>query len=219
MTAGDAPPGVRSATGGRRDLVVLVLCDVGGPITIFYALRAAGTSATSALLAGALLPAGRAAWSLVRHRQVEWFAVLVLVLAVATAGTSLLAGSERFLLARDGAVTAALGLSMLVSTATARPAMFAIGRAFLTRSGHDAAAWDLRWTGSTRFRRIWRAVTALWGAGLLADAALRVGLAYTLPVDVVPAVHAAQWLPLLVALQVLTQLYLRRPGNRELIFC
>ncbi|WP_130288162.1 VC0807 family protein [Pseudonocardia sediminis] len=206
------------APGGRRELVVTVLSDVVAPIVVYYGLRALGVAPTPALLAGAVVPAVRALWSLVRHRRLEWFALLVLVLVAATVATSLVTGSERFLLARDGAITAALGLVMLATAASARPAMYAIGRVVLARSGHDAVAWDGRWSGSARFRRIWRAVTVLWGAGLLVDAVLRVLWAYTLPIDVVPALHAVQWLPLLVVLQVVTQLYLRRPGNRELIF-
>lgn len=207
-----------AAPGGRRELVMTVLADVVAPITLYYGLRALGVAPTPALLAGAVVPAARALWSLLRHRRLEWFAVLVLVLVAASVATSLLTGSERFLLARDGAITAAIGLVLLATAATARPAMYAIGRMVLARGGHDAASWDERWSGSARFRRIWRAVTVLWGAGLLVDAALRVVLAYTLPVDVVPALHAAQWLPLLLVLQVLSQVYLRRPGNRELVF-
>ncbi len=113
---------------------------------------------------------------------------------------------------------AVLGLVVLATTASARPAMYAIGRVVMTRSGHDAAAWDGRWSSCARFRRIWRTVTVFWGAGLLVDAVVRVVLAYTVPVDVVPALHAVQWFPLLIVLQILSRLYLRRPGNRELVF-
>ncbi|MBW0104358.1 VC0807 family protein [Pseudonocardia sp. KRD291] len=207
-----------AATGGRRELVVTVLSDVVAPIAVYYGLRVLGVAPTPALLSGAVVPAVRALWSLLRHRRLEWFAVLVLVLVAATVATSMVTGSERLLLARDGAITAALGLVMLATAASARPAMYAIGRVVMARSGHDAATWDERWSASARFRRIWRAVTVLWGAGLLLDAVLRVLSAYTLPIDLVPALHAAQWLPLLLALQILSQLYLRRPGNRELIF-
>lgn len=206
-----------AAPGGRRELVVTLLADVVAPIAVYYGLRALGVAPTPALLAGAAVPAARALWSLLRHRRLEWFAVLVLVLVAASVATSLVTGSERFLLARDGAVTAALGLVVLATAASARPAMYPIGRMVLARSGHDAEAWDRRWSHSARFRRIWRTVTVLWGAGLLVDAAVRVLLAYTLPVDVAPALHAVQWLPLLLVLQVLSQTYLRRPGNRELV--
>jgi hypothetical protein len=42
------------------------------------------------------------------------------------------------------------------------------------------------------------AVTVIWGAGFLLDAVIRVLLAYTLPVDLVPAVTAAQFIVLLI---------------------
>lgn len=200
----------------NRRMAVMALVDIVAPLAVYYGLRAFGVSAWQALLLGALVPAGRAVVSLVRHRRVEWLAVLVLVLIAASSATALLTGSPRFLLAKDGAITAALGLAVLASTAAARPAMFALGRVMVSEK--DAAAWDERWARIPRFRRVWRVVTVLWGLGLLLDAALRVVFAYTLPVDVVPALGAAQWLVLLVVLQVVSQLYLRRPGNRELVF-
>ncbi|MGX7827988.1 VC0807 family protein [Actinokineospora sp. 24-640] len=194
----------------------MALVDIVAPLAVYYGLRALGVSAWQALLLGALVPAARAVVSLVRHRRVEWLAVLVLVLIAVSSVSALLTGSPRFLLAKDGAITAALGLAVLASIVAARPAMFALGRAMVSEK--DAATWDERWAGIPHFRRIWRTVTVLWGLGLLLDAALRVVFAYTLPVDVVPALGAAQWLVLLVVLQVVSQLYLRRPGNRELVF-
>jgi len=36
---------------------------------------------------------------------------------------------------------------------------------------HD---WDALWQAEPRFRRIWRVSSVMWGAGVLADAAIRV---------------------------------------------
>ncbi|MGP4016705.1 VC0807 family protein [Saccharopolyspora sp. 5N708] len=201
-----------------REMGAVLLADLAAPVALYYGLRALGVAPWLALLLGAAVPATRAVISLVRRRRVEWFAVLVLVLIVASSATSLLSGSPRFLLAKDGGITAALGLVVLATTASVRPAMFSIGRMTISRAGHDADGWDRRWDESAQFRRIWRVLTVLWGVGLLTDALLRVVLAYTLPIDVVPALSAAQWLILLVILQVISQIHLRRPGNRELIF-
>ncbi|WP_224387443.1 hypothetical protein [Pseudonocardia sp. ICBG1293] len=42
--------------------------------------------------------------------------------------------------------------------------------------------------------------------------------AYTLPVDVVPAVHAVQWFAVLAVLLVAGQVWLRLPRHRALVF-
>ncbi|OLL76411.1 putative membrane protein [Pseudonocardia sp. Ae168_Ps1] len=202
----------------RRELLATVGIDVVAPLAVFYGLRASGVGAGTALLAGAAAPAVRASYVLVRHRRVEWFAVLVLVLCVASAATSLVSGDERVLLARDGLVTAALGATLLVTVPTARPALFTIGRIALSRAGHDPDGWDRRWADSSRFRTIWRWLTAWWALGLFADAALRVVAAYALPVDVVPAVHAVQWFAVLAVLLVGGQVWLRLPRHRDLVF-
>lgn len=202
----------------RREPALTAVADVVAPLVVYYGLRAAGIAPAPALLAGAAVPAVRALYVLLRHRRAEWFAVLVMVLCVASAATTVLTGDERFLLARDGLVTAALGLTLLATVPTARPALFTIGRLTLTEAGHDAAEWDRRWAGSAPFRRIWRWLTVWWAAGLLLDAVLRAVAAYALPVDVVPAVHAVQWFVVLAALLVAGQVWLRLPRHRELIF-
>ncbi|MBO4236338.1 MULTISPECIES: VC0807 family protein [Pseudonocardia] len=202
----------------RRELAATVLGDVVAPLVLFYGLRAVGVAAGPALLAGAAAPAARALWVLLRHRRVEWFAVLVLVLCVASAATALLGGGDRVLLAREALVTAALGVVLLASVPSSRPVLFTIGRLTLTEAGHGTDEWDRRWAGSARFRGIWRWLTAGWAAGLFLDAALRVLIAYTVPVDVVPAVHAVQWFAVLAVLLVGGQVWLRLPRHRELIF-
>lgn len=96
--------------------------------------------------------------------------------------------------------------------------MFVIGRLTLAESGHSPDEWDRRWASSARFRSIWRWLTAGWAAGLLLDAALRVTFAYTLPVDVVPAVQGVQWFAVLAVLLVAGQVWLRLPRHRALTF-
>ncbi|MFP5021040.1 VC0807 family protein [Pseudonocardia phyllosphaerae] len=202
----------------RRALATTVLADVVAPLAVFYGLRAAGVDAGPALLTSAVVPAVRALVTLVRHRRIAWSAALVLVLCVASAATALVTGDERVMLAREALVTAALGVALLVTVPSGRPALFALGRLVLADAGHDARSWDDRWRGSARFRRIWRVLTLWWALGFLADAALRVLTAYTLPVDVVPALHAVQWFPVLAVLLLAGHVWLRRPAHRELVF-
>ncbi len=60
--------------------------------------------------------------------------------------------------------------------------------------------------------------TLIWGAGVLLGAVAKVTIAYTLPIDVVPAVALALWATLIVGLNVVTQIYLRLPSNKDLVF-
>ena len=68
-------------------------------------------------------------------------------------------------------------------------------------------SWDAVWERSPRFRRIWRVITVIWGAAMLADAAIRVIMAYTLQIDVVPGLGGALWPVTFVVLQVVANLY------------
>jgi hypothetical protein len=54
---------------------------------------------------------------------------------------------------------------------------------------------------------MWRVASVAWGVGTLLDAALRVVLAYTLPVDVVPALTLALYVVTAVVLCVATNVY------------
>ncbi|MGH9270219.1 MAG: VC0807 family protein [Ilumatobacteraceae bacterium] len=208
----------RAGDDGSRAIVASVAVDLVAPVAAYYIARASGAGPTAALLIGAAIPALRAALTLARTRTVEWLAVIVLVVSLTAAGLSLLSGSARFLIAKDGAITLILGTVVLASTPTAQPALLTIGRSVVLASGHRTDSWDHRWSTSDPFRQIWRQLNIIWGAGLLVDAALRVMFAYTLPIDTVPAVTAVQWIVLLIALNLISQIHLRRPANRPLIF-
>jgi hypothetical protein len=56
------------------------------------------------------------------------------------------------------------------------------------------------------------------GLTLLADAAVRVVTAYTLPVDVVPGFNGVLWAVLFLALQVVGNVYFHRAGLYRLLF-
>jgi hypothetical protein len=59
---------------------------------------------------------------------------------------------------------------------------------------------------------MWQVTTVIWGAAFLLDAALRVVMAYALPVNDVPALAGALWLVTFLLLQIITNVYLSRSG-------
>lgn len=202
---------------GRGELAGVAL-DVLVPVLVYYALRSVGLSEWLALLAGAAAPAVRAGWALVRHRTLNWFPTAVLVVLAVSITMSFIAGSPRFLLAKDGIIKAAIGVAILATLAAERPIMYTVSRAFVGMAGHSPNVWDRRWDSSAWFRRIWRVVTVIWGTGVLASAAAKVLFAYTLPIDVVPAISIVQWAAVLIGLNAASQLYLRQPTNKPLVF-
>ncbi|MHA6798498.1 VC0807 family protein [Bounagaea algeriensis] len=202
---------------GRGELAGVAL-DVLVPVLVYYVLRSVGLSEWLALLAGAAAPAVRAGWALIRHRTLNWFPTAALVVLAVSTTMSFIADSPRFLLAKDGIIKAAIGAVVLGTLAADRPIMYTVSRAFVGMAGHSPNGWDRQWDSSARFRRIWRVVTVIWGASALASAAAKVLFACTLPIDVVPAISIVQWAAVLVGLNAVTQLYLRRPANKPLVF-
>lgn len=204
-------PDPRPASVGNQLLELLLY--VGAPIALYYGLRSGGVGDLVALGVGAAVPGVGAGVKIVRDRKVDKLAVVVMTTMLASMGVSFITGSTRFLLAKDGLITGAWGLMFLVSVRTRRPAAFLFTRPLLEgRSAFTAGSWDVLWEGAPRFRRIWRVSTLMWGLGLIGDAGVRVAMAYTLPVAVVPALGGAVYPATFVVLQVITNVYYHRSG-------
>jgi hypothetical protein len=57
-----------------------------------------------------------------------------------------------------------------------------------------------------------RVASAIWGVGLVADAGVRLALASTLTIDQVPLASGLQYVVVFFALEVGSQIYVRRTG-------
>jgi hypothetical protein len=87
------------------------------------------------------------------------------------------------MLAKDGAVSSTIGIAILVSVFVGRPLMSAALKPMLVKANPaKAAAFDRLSATSPRFRRLERIFSLVWGVTLLCECALRVFLAFTLPV-------------------------------------
>lgn len=192
--------------------------DIGGPIALYYALRGAGVSSLAALGAGAVLPAFGVLWQLAVRHRVDMIGVVVLATIAGSLVISVLAHSPRFLLAKDGLITGIWGVWFLATLAARRPAAFLFARPLLEgRRVFAVTSWDALWAAEPRFRRIWGVATVWWGAGLLADAVIRVVMAYTLPVDVVPGLGGALYPVTFILLQLITNVYYQRAGLNRML--
>ena len=194
------------------------LFDVVAPIVLYYGLRAAGVGIYLALLAGAVAPGVSTVGRLVRLRTVDRLAVFVMTTMLLGVGVALIAGSPRFLLAKEGWVTAAGGAWFLLTARGRRPLAFLFARPLLEgRRAFTSEPWDSLWERLPRFRRVWRISSVIWGIGLLADAGIRVAIAYILPIDVVPGAAGALYPVTFLALQVIDQINYRRSGLWQML--
>jgi hypothetical protein len=192
-----------------------VLLDLAGPLAVFYGLRASGTGDLTALAASSAPPLLHLALVALRERRLAPMSVVALVVLLAGLVSVAVAGDVRDLLARDAAIGAPFGLWMLATLWRPRPFCFTATRALLPRR---APIMDELWAVDPSFRRVWRIDTAVWGSVGLADSALRVAMAYALPVAVVPALGAALSVTSLLALQLPTHLLLRSSGHWHALF-
>ena len=213
--------GTRTENGDKpvrvgRQLLTLGL-NLAAPIALSSGLRAAGVGIYLALIIGAVAPALGAVVKLIRRERLDFLSLFMLTMLLLGAGVSFLTGSPRFLLAKDGWLTGVSGVWMLLSVRSQRPLTFLFSRPLLEgvtlkMGGSAGASWDTLWERVPRFRHIWCVVTIVWGLALLVDAAIRVVMAYTLPVDLVPGLGGALWPITFVVLQVITNVYFARAG-------
>ncbi|PZG10405.1 VC0807 family protein [Nonomuraea aridisoli] len=197
----------------RLQVLGSLAAGVVAPMALYYALRAAGLSHPTALLVSSLLPAAQAVVSLVRGRRPDRLGLFMTTMMLVGVAVSVLVHDTRFLLAKDGWFMAVAAVWFLVSARGDRPLAFVFTRFLLEgRVGPGRESWDVLWERLPAFRRVWRTATVIYGVGMLADAAVRVVIAYTLPVDAVPGISAAQYVVWLLLMQVVMNLYLVPAG-------
>ena len=191
-----SPASVRSASSAdlsraaqaRRAAWWLVRAGVGlaVPLVVYYGLRYAGASVYLAVLASTVVSLVPSAVTLLRERRLDHLSTYALAMMLGALVLSLVSGSPRFLLAKGALLTGATGVWFLVSARGPRPLAYVFVKPLLEGRLGWPDGWDAAWAASPRFRRMWRVSSVLWGIGTLADAALRVVMAWSLPPDRVP---------------------------------
>ncbi|MFG2181780.1 VC0807 family protein [Streptomyces abikoensis] len=198
----------------RKLLVLQLVFELALPLGGYYGLRAAGVSQWAALTIGSLLALPWLVHGMVKRRRVEVMAVFTLTLMVVGALMSMVTGDPRTLLVRDSWIAALAGFWVLGTLLTRRPFMMTFAQAIVVAKIGEAGwrEWEARWETEAPFRRAIRVLTAVWGTVLTLDAGVRVVLACTAPVDLVPTLSTAQWLVVLAGLLVFHNRYITRHG-------
>jgi hypothetical protein len=197
----------------RRAGFIWFAFDMLGPTALLYLLIWHGMSLYVSLLASAAVSSVSALVSYRRGSGSHRLAPFMLAMALAGFVIALVSGSDRFLLARESLLTMMVGLWFLSSLWKPRPLTYQFTRPLLEgRLGRGGASWELLWEQEPSFRRSWRVTTIIWAIALLIDAAIRVAMAYTLPVNAVPALQTALMLVTTLLMQVITWVYYWRTG-------
>lgn len=142
-------------------------------------------SELTALSISAIFPLAKSVFDLLRRREFDSIAILVL-LGIATSGVALLlGGSPKILLVRESLFTGVFGVACFVSLLLPRPMMFYFGRFFIAgtdplRRERFNANWALP---EVRFAN--RLITIVWGIVYVAELVVRVILIYTVSTELV----------------------------------
>ncbi|MNV54309.1 hypothetical protein D3C71_1464970 [compost metagenome] len=174
---------------------------------LVYLLLIRYFSSFMALSAAAFLPLVENIIYLVRFRRLDTFGSLMLGSFVLAALLALMGGDERLLLVRGSIVTGAVGAAFLLSLLLNRPLIYGLAKRFV--SPETAARYEEGWH-KPQVRRVFRIMTAVWGAALLLEAAVRTLLVYTLPVAVFLGVSNLVFYGFIGAAAVWTWVYRRR---------
>ncbi|MFJ6941071.1 VC0807 family protein [Streptomyces sp. NPDC101132] len=210
-TGGRPQPPARSGGAAALGWILTIGLNVVAPILTYNALRDHGWSEFGALLASSAWPVLDSAVMVAWRRKVDEFALVTLVFIVITAVVSLVgAHTARALLVKDSAVTGLFGALCLATLLAPRPLMFYFGRKFATDGTPESTAW---WNGLWQFegfRRTMTVMTTVWGVAYLAEAGVRIVLAYVLSTDTMVVLSPVMIYGVLGALGVWTALYGKR---------
>ncbi|HXY31150.1 MAG TPA: VC0807 family protein [Gemmatimonadaceae bacterium] len=159
------------------------------PVACYYlSKRFVSPSELTALLIATAFPTLKSIYDLIRDREIDPVAAVVLLGIVTSIVALYLGGDPRVLLVRESFFTGAFGVACLVSLAFPRPIMFYFARRFIAgREPERRAIFDSRWSYPI-FRRSIRIVTAVWGVVYLGEFLVRVALVYGASTAVVLAV-------------------------------
>ncbi len=159
--------------GRLRPIAQVVVVDIAAPLVAYALLRSAGLSTVAALLLSGVFPAAAVAVGVVRHRHLDAIGTVVLASIVVGAVLGLISHSAKPVLAEGSVITGVFGLTCLASLRTRRPLMYALALEF-TGPDTDRGQEMVQLWRHEEFRHLFRVITAVWGAGFLLEAAVKV---------------------------------------------
>src|ERR1022692_26933 len=215
----ESPEDERSIIGTRfkpdfRGLLVSLAINAGIPAVVVQVLIRRDVSLIVALAISAIFPVAYGAIGMVRSRRADFIALFSLFFIVIGIATSLASADVRLAIVKDSLGPALFGIICLSSLLAPRPLMFMLGRQFSTGNNPARQAdWDSHWA-FPYFRLVNRLITIVWGLASIADATLRVVLAYMLDPKLMALLSPLLSIITTLGLIVWTIAYTRHAGIR-----
>jgi hypothetical protein len=158
-----------------RQIAMIIVFDLGGPLLAYALLRSAGVGAVAALVLSGVLPALGIAIGALVDRRLDVLGVMVLAGLLVATVLGLTSHDARLYLLEGSVPSLVFALGCLLSLRLRRPLIYRLAVELLgpdTPKGRDVTtAW--RYPG---FRRAFQVITVAWGVGYLVESAIRVAV-------------------------------------------
>jgi len=185
-----------------------LLVDVGLPIITYYLLHLLSATDWVALLAATGVAGVRLLWGIVAKREINQFAIVMLLIYGVGLALASATGDPRALLMKSSLITGSVGLVFLASAIHgSRPLTLSAMQSFMPGRA-DQLAEEYRTEPVAH--RGYLLSAYVWGIGLLAEAILRIPVVYLLPIDIGYGVSEAMLVVAFVVLGGWNVWYMRR---------
>ena len=181
---GDAAKSTETPGPPVRGILFDIALNAIVPLVLYrLSKRYVSTSELTALSISAVFPLAKSIFDLLRRRQFDPIAIVVL-LGIVTSGVAILfGGSPRILLVRESLFTGVFGVACFISLLLPRPMMFYFGRFFVAGADpQKRERFNAGW-GLPEVRFAHRLITTVWGAVYVAELVVRVILIYSLSIQ------------------------------------
>jgi hypothetical protein len=199
---------------GLLAILKSLLWDVGLSLAAYFVAHWLGASDYVALLAGSLVALARMLWVAVRARKFDMLAAVMLGVFVVGLGLSFVTGSPKFLLVKESFGTGIAGLAFIGSCFIGRPLIYHAALRMQEGDPARAADFDQKWRDVPQFRRVFRVMSVVWGAGLLFDAVARIPLVLALSTSTAVTASTALFIATNVLLALWTVRYVKAAQAR-----
>jgi len=187
-----------------------LLWDVGLSLTAYFVAHWLGADDYVALLAGSVVALARVLYVAARSRKFDAFAAVMLGVFLVGLGLSFLTGDAKFLLIKESFATGIAGLAFIVSCFVGRPLIYHAALRMQEGDPARAAEFEQKWSDLPEFRRNFRIMSAIWGAGLLFDAVARIPLVLALSTSAAVTASTALFIATMVLLSLWNVRFVKR---------
>ncbi|TCK19903.1 VC0807 family protein [Pseudonocardia endophytica] len=195
--------------GGPRMGKILrgLLLDVGLPVVVYYALHLLGADDWVALLAATGAAALRIVWGAVARRELNLFAVVMLLVYGLSLVMAVATGDPRLLLLKGSLITGGVAAVFLTTAFGRRPLTLAAAQSFEPDRAAEIAE---EFRTQPAARRGHRVASTVWGVGLAVEALVRLPVIFLLPIPVATGVSEGMLVIAFVLLIAWNAWYVRR---------